>query len=139
MTDIATQPHAEVQQAIYDRLTGDATLGALIAGVFDHVPEGTAYPYVTLGEVITTPDNRHGGFGRSVVATLHVWTQARGFAEALAIEARLVELLDHQALPLAGHHTVSVRYEFSQTLTDPAPPGDIRHIPIRFRITTEQE
>lgn len=136
---IAEQPMATAQQAIYSVLTGDPTLMGLITGVFDFVPEDVAYPYVALGEVITTPDNRHRGFGRQVVETLHIWTKERGFAGALAIEDRITQLLDHQPLTLPGHHTVSVRYEFSQALTDPEPPGDIRHIPIRFRITTEQE
>lgn len=136
---IAEQPMALVQQAIYSVLTGDATLMGLVTGVFDFVPEGTAYAYVTLGEVITTPENRHRGFGRSVVETLHIWTRERGFAGALAIEDRITQLLDHQPLTLTGHHTVSVRYEFSQTLIDPEPPGDIRHIPLRFRVETEQE
>jgi hypothetical protein len=139
VSSTAVQPFQEIAQAVYDRLTGDATLMALVTGVFEHVPEGTAHDYVAMGEMLATPANRHNGFGRSVVFTLHVWTQARGFTSARAIEARLLELLDHQALAVPGHHVVSVRYEFSQTLTDPAPPGDIRHIPVRFRITTEQE
>jgi hypothetical protein len=139
VTVVAEQPLAPIQQAIYQRLTGDGTLMGLITGVFDDVPEDRPYDYVVVGEVTTAPDNHHGGFGRSVVATLHVWTRSRGFASALAVEDRVVQLLDHQPLPIPGHDTVSVRFEFSQTLVDPEPPGDIRHIPIRFRISTEQE
>jgi hypothetical protein len=138
MSLVAESPLLPIQQAIFDRLTGDSELMGLITGVFDHVPEGTAHPYVTVGEVITTPDNRHGGFGRSVVATLHIWTRTRGHAQGLAIEDRIAQLLDHQPLTLVGHLTVEVRYEFSQTLIDPEPPGDIRHIPLRFRVVTEQ-
>lgn len=130
---------APVQQAIYDRLTGDSNLMGLVSGVFDYAPEDVDHPYIVIGEVLTTPDNRHGGFGRSMLATLHIWTRSRGFASALTIEDRITQLLDHQDLTIPGHHTVSVRYEFSQTLTDPEPPGDIRHIPIRFRVITEQQ
>lgn len=135
---VAESPLAPVQQAIYDRLVGDPTLAGMVTGVFDFVPEGAVYPYVVVGEVVVTPDNRHGGFGRSIAATLHIWTRGRGNAEGLAVEDRVTQLLDHQPLALIGHRTVEVRYEFSQTLIDPEPPGDIRHIPLRFRVTTEQ-
>ena len=134
------QPHFAVQKAIFERLTGDVPLMSDITGVYDGTaPEGVAYPYVIIGETISTPDNAHGFFGRSIVTTLHVWSKARGHGQGLGIEGHIIRLLDHQPLEVPGHTVVSVRYEFSQTLIDPAPPGDIRHIPIRFRITTGQE
>ena len=40
----------ELQKAIYGALTGDSALMAMITGVHDHVPQDTAYPYVTIGE-----------------------------------------------------------------------------------------
>lgn len=128
-----------VQMAVYGRLTGDEELMALITGVYDHVPETVAFDYVTIGEATEIPDNRHGGFGRETVAALHVWTRHRGHGPGLRIAARVTTLLDHQALTVEGLHHVSTRFEFSQTLIDPEPPGDIRHISMRFRITTEQE
>ncbi|MCY0919604.1 MULTISPECIES: DUF3168 domain-containing protein [unclassified Streptomyces] len=128
-----------VQAALYVRLSGDQTLGDLVTGVFDHVPEADDLDYVTIGEATEIPDNHHGGFGREIVAALHVWTRARGHGPGLRIAARLVELLDHQPLTIAGHTHIATRHEFSQTLTDPDPPGDIRHVSMRFRIITEQE
>ncbi|MEU2450054.1 DUF3168 domain-containing protein [Streptomyces sp. NPDC012765] len=128
-----------VQQAVYGRLTADEELMALITGVYDHVPENVVFDYVHIGEATEIPDNRHGGFGRETVPSLHVWTRHRGHGPGLRIAARITALLDHQPLTIEGLHHVSTRFEFSQTLTDPEPPGDIRHIPMRFRITTEQE
>ncbi|WKV74723.1 DUF3168 domain-containing protein [Streptomyces sp. PCS3-D2] len=128
-----------VQQAAYTLLTADTELMALITGVYDYVPEDVVFDYVTIGEATEIPDNRHGGFGRQTTLTLHVWTRYRGHARGQRIAARIVALLDHQPLTITGLHHVSTRFEFSQTLTDPEPPGDIRHIPMRFRITTEQE
>jgi hypothetical protein len=136
---VAVSPLGPIQQALYERLTDDAELMGLVSGVFDHVPEGTQRPYVVVGEATSIPDNRHGGFGRQSTATLHIWTRERGFRTAQQIEDRIVQLLDHQPLGVDGLHTVAVRFEFSQTLVDPEPPGDIRHIPIRFRVITEQE
>ncbi len=132
-------PMLPVQTAVYQLLTGDSTLAALISGVYDFVPEDVAYPYVEVGEAIETPSNRHGGFGWDTVITLHVWTKARGHAPGLRIAQRVTELLDHQPLAVAGRHHVATRYEFGQTLTDPEPPGDIRHVVLRFRVVTEQQ
>ena len=133
---VPVTPLGPIQEAVYGVLSGDATLAALVAGVFDEVPEGTRYPYVTIGEALEQPANSHDRFGRETVLTLHVWTVSRGFTDGMAIAARLVALLDHQPLTITGHHHVATRYEFSQTLRDPEP--HVRHIPIRFRVVTEQ-
>ena len=130
-------PLLPVQQALYSRLTGDSALMDLITGVYDYVPETAVYPYLVLGEAIETPDNRHGGFGRQTVATLHVWTRHRGHSRGLTIGAQVTALLDHQPLTITGLHHVSTLFEFSQPLVDPEPPGDIRHLVLRYRITTE--
>ncbi|WP_233288945.1 DUF3168 domain-containing protein [Kitasatospora sp. MBT63] len=137
MTAIA--PMGPVQQAVYEALTGDTALTDQITGVFDYVPEGTAYPYIVIGESVETPDNRHGALGRQTVLTLHIWSQYRGHAQCLAIGARVMALLDHRPLAVTGLRHVATRYEMGQTLTDPEPPGDIRHLVHRYRVVTEQD
>lgn len=132
----ARTPMLDIQQAIYTTLTGDPTLMALISGVYDEPPEDASYPYVRIGEALESPDNRHGGFGRQTVVTLHTWTRYRGNAQGGEISDRLVQLLDHQSLAVDGQHTVEVAYEFGQALRDPEP--GIRHHVTRFRVTTEQ-
>lgn len=126
-----------LQSALYARLSGDATLATMVTGIFDGTPEGTAYPYVDLGEAIETPRNALSEFGAESVVVLHVWSRQRGYNEGLEIANRLRQLLDHQPLTIADQHVVSVQHEQTQTLRDPDPK--IRHIPVRFRVTTEQE
>lgn len=133
----ASTPLLEIQSAVYQRLSGDGELSGMVTGVFDGVPESQTHPYVELGEAIETPRNTSNDFGREVVVTLHIWDRYRGFARCLAIANRITALLDHQAMVLPGHQVVSVRHEFSQTLKDPDP--EIRHVPVRFRLTTEME
>lgn len=131
-------PLLPVQQAVYTVLVGDPTLTDLISGVYDYVPETVDYPFVVVGEAIETPSNRHGGFGWDTVITVHVWSKYRGYSQALKVGESVTRLLDHQPLTVAGRHHVATRYEFGQTLTDPEPPGDIRHLVLRFRTVTEQ-
>lgn len=127
------------QSAIYTVLTGDSMLSTMITGVYDGVaPEGTAFPYVLIGEAIETPDNAHGQFGRQTVQTLHVWSEYAGFAEVNSIVYRVQELLDEQPLAIAGLRHVATRFEFAQTLVDPDRP-ELRHAPVRFRIITSKE
>ncbi len=134
----APSPMLPVQGAVLAVLTGDATLTDMADAVYDYLPEDVPYPFIVIGEAIETPDNRHGGFGRQTVITLHVWSQYRGYAQALAIGARITALLDHQPLTIPGVDWIATRFEFSQTLTDPEPPGDIRHLVLRYRVVTEQ-
>ncbi|MEV1006130.1 DUF3168 domain-containing protein [Streptomyces sp. NPDC049881] len=135
---VPTSPALPVQRALYARLNGDDELSGLVSGVHDGAPEPAPYPFVVLGEAMETPDNSHSGYGRQTVVTLHVWSRARGFAEGHGIAVRLVQLLDHQPLAVEGHHHIVTLYEFMQTLTDPEPPGDIRHVVLRFRVRTSQ-
>ncbi|GGR37979.1 hypothetical protein GCM10010497_46090 [Streptomyces cinereoruber] len=136
---VPAPPSWPIQKAVYARLTGDPQLADLLAGgVHDYTPEDTPYPFVVVGEAIDTPDNRHGGYGWQTVLTLHTWTRAEGNGQAFAIGARLTALLDHQPLTLPGYDHLVTRYEYGQILTDPEPPGDIRHLVLRYRIVTEQ-
>lgn len=138
---VSRSPINPLQVAIYERLTGDATLSALVDGVYDQVPEELPRDYVRIGDHLSTPDNDLTSFGREVTETLHIWTRRRGNKLGQDIAARVVELLDHQhralSVLLEGHRVVSIRCEFDQALPDPNP--EIRHHVLRFRITTEQE
>lgn len=134
----APSPMFPVQTAVYALLTGDDELANLVSGVYDYVPENVVFPYITVGEALETPDNTVAGLGRETVITLHVWTRARAHSKGLRIAARVTALLDHQPLAIEGAHHIATRYEFSQTLIDPEPPGDVRHVVLRYRVVTEQ-
>ncbi|HEX6682431.1 MAG TPA: DUF3168 domain-containing protein [Candidatus Limnocylindrales bacterium] len=131
-------PVHPVQVALYERLTDDPSLSALVTGVFDQVPEGQPHPYVRIGDQLSIGDNDHSGYGRQITSTIHVWTRSRGNAEGQAIAARIAELLNEQEreLDVDGHRVVSCRLEYDQALPDPDP--QIRHHVVRFRITTTQ-
>ncbi|MFH9957311.1 DUF3168 domain-containing protein [Streptomyces roseolus] len=136
---VSAPPMWPIQKAVYGLLAGDPELsGLLVGGVYDYLPETAPYPFLVVGEAVDTPDNRHRGLGWQTTITLHVWTQAEGNRQGLAIGARVAALLDHQPLALPGYDHIATRYEFAQALTDPEPPGNLRHLVQRYRITTEQ-
>lgn len=127
-----------IQVAQIQALRADPELMSMLSGdgVFDHVPEGTPRPYIVVGEAIETPSNSHQRYGKQAVATNHVWSENKGYREALLILNRMVAVLEQQPLMVEGFHHVSTKFEFSQTLRDPDPK--IRHALARFRITVQQ-
>lgn len=126
-----------VRDAVRAALLDDVPLMGMLKGVLDWAPEKQPYPYIHLGESVETPANAHDRHGSEIRQTLHVWSQHRGYAEALTIAARVVLALDHRPLVISGHVWRWTRFASMQTLTDPEPPGDIRHVPMDFRIGTE--
>ncbi len=139
MTPPALTPVLDIQGEIYGLLSSDTDLLNLGVQVFDYVEEDSGYPRIKLGEAMETPDNHHGGFGRQTVVTLHVWTKSRGFKETIDIVNIVNKLLDHKydAFTLPNHTLISIKFEFLQTLEDEDP--EIRHVVVRYRVTTEQE
>nr|WP_275424822.1 DUF3168 domain-containing protein [Streptomyces sp. SID13726] len=125
------------QAAILDALLADAPLMDLVKGVYDWVEEKQPYPYIVIGEAMETPANSHDRYGSEVLETLHIWDRNRGFAQSLTIAGRVLQALDHAPLTIEGHVHRWTRFVSLQTLRDPEPPGDIRHVPLTFRIGTE--
>ena len=121
--------------AIYNRLTADPALNDDITGVYDHVPEGTAFPYITIGDVTVTPAGAHDRFGARSTVTLHAWSTFLGRQEITTLVGHLMRLFDHQPLSIDGHATVVVAHEQTVTLRETDP--DIRHAAVRFSLTTE--
>lgn len=120
-----------IQQAIYSRLVNDAALMSMVTGVFDHVPEGQAFPFITIGEGTSVPFRTQTRFGEEVTVTMHIWSRYKGFAEALEILSELNRLLADKEIPVPGFGTAISMYEFSETLRD--PDGVTRHVPVRYR------
>jgi hypothetical protein len=126
-----------LQTALYGVLNGDATLGALITGVFaPRAPEGQQKPYVVIGDAYATPRSAHDAHGRRTVETIHVWDDQPSLTRITQILDRITVLLDHQTLTVAGHDAVLVHHDFEQVMSDPDP--EIQHGILRLAITTEQ-
>lgn len=126
-----------LQKALHARLIADADVLAAIGGarVFDDVPRGAAFPYVTFG---ITSDRDWGTAteaGSEHIVTLHVWSRAAGRREADAIVNALAGALHDAALTLDGHRLVNLRRELSEARRD--PDGETFHGLVRFRAVTE--
>lgn len=103
-----------VQQAIYHKLNNDSTLSALIMGVFDRVPEGTAFPYVTVGEADCRDWSSMTTHGLECEITLGIYSRGGGRKQPLEIMERIYTLLHEGSLSISGHALVQSRFERSE-------------------------
>ncbi|MFQ5954710.1 MAG: DUF3168 domain-containing protein [Kiloniellales bacterium] len=124
-----------VQTAIYDRLTGDATLMGMVKAVHDQVPEDAKFPYVTIGDDTATDFDTKTETGQELTLTLHAWSRAHGRKEVKDILARIYALLHEQALTITGFTHVLARFEFTQTFRD--PDGLTQHGVARYRVIVQ--
>ncbi len=85
-----------LQQAVFGVLSGDGTLGAMISGVYDRVPEGTVLPYVVFGPVSAQDAAHTTRQAERMTMELRVYSRQAGRRELLDITARVYDLLHHQ-------------------------------------------
>ena len=127
-----------LQSAIYAVLTANADLIAATGAtprIYDDVPPGTAYPYVTFGQTIERDWSTGTEDGREHILTLHVWSRYPGRTEVHQAASIVRKLLHQAALPLTGFHLVNLRHEFTEARRE--PDGETYRALIRFRAVTE--
>ena len=122
----------ELQKAIFTVLSGNTTgLSGVNVSVFDDVPEGTAYPYVVIGEETAAENGTKTLDGQEYTLTIHVWSQYRGRREIKEIMGSVYENLHNTDITVSGASLVNIRQEFDTTLAE--NDGITRHGVMRFR------
>jgi|TARA_B110000240_G_C13363527_1_gene395033 hypothetical protein len=120
-----------LQEALYARLNGDSTLGNLVTGVYDAVPEDTVLPSVVIGEG-TTVDNATKTLDmRDYVFQVDIWSSYQGMKESKNIMQRVYTLLHQYSLDVSGADLIDLRCEFTTQVLE--SDGTIRHGIMRFR------
>ncbi|RVT85452.1 DUF3168 domain-containing protein [Rhodobacteraceae bacterium CCMM004] len=131
---------AALQTALFQRLTGDAALGALVGGnIYDAVPPG-AVPdlYVLLGEEDVRDRSDKTGAGALHEVTVSVISAAPGFAAAKAAAAAVSDtLLAPPPPPLARGRIAGVWFLRAQARR--LSGEDRRRIALKFRLRTEDD
>lgn len=126
-----SNPGLALQKALYEKLSS-----SLSAPVFDAVPEGTPYPYVTLDFEATDNTTPISGKKReNRLFYLSVWSNYQGQAEVKRINGEIADALDEIALPLSTGTAVSVRV--LRTETNREPDGKTYMGSVTLRIITQ--
>ncbi len=124
----------ELQKSVFTVLNSanitDAA-GSAITGVFDDVPEGTAYPYIVVGEESSNNISTKSLDMHEHTLTIHTWSQYRGLKEIKVIMKQIYDNLNDVSLSVTGGQAVNMKQEFLTTLVD--ADGITRHGVMRFR------
>jgi hypothetical protein len=132
-----SSPAWELQKAVYEALAADAGLAALLgaARVYDEVPRGAAFPYVTFGPNATRDWSTGTEAGSEHVITMRAWSKSGGEKDVHLILEAIRCALHDVPLTLDGHHLVNLRHEMSDAMRD--ADGETYHGAARFRAVIE--
>ncbi len=129
----------DVQKSVYGHLAASTGVTSLLAagaaGVHDHVPEDSSFPYIALGEMTSRPLETADGGGRETVIKIHVFSRAAGLKETRSIMAAVHVALHDADFSVAGHALVFCLEESAESLLE--SDGITRHGTMAFRIVTE--
>jgi hypothetical protein len=123
---------AALQQAIYQRLQADTTLGTLVGGaIYDAAPPGiVSGTYVSLGPEEVAERSDATGRGALHRLSVSVVTDAAGFAEAKAAAVAVSDALTGASLILARGTLVYLN--FVRARARRVQDADIRRIDLTF-------
>lgn len=95
-----------LQQAVLIRLQGDAALGAMVSGVYTHVPQDADFPYVHLRADSSKAQPNPSYCTLEVKFVLDIYSQYGGIKEITDIQERLFILLQDYSASLGGDATM---------------------------------
>jgi hypothetical protein len=123
-----------LQKAIYDTLSGDATLTATIGanGMFDHRMTGKPMPYL----VIADSDTRDfGPDAEEHLLTIEAWSDTDGRKQVQSLADRVKALLHDAALMPSGATLVNLQHRSTRVRREPKTKAFVAEMV--FRAVTE--
>lgn len=124
----------DLQKGVYSTLISAGitdSSGSAITGVFDDVPEGTEYPYITIGEDTAVDVSSKDKTIFEHTLTIHAWSQYRGRRDIKELMEQVHNALHNVAITVDGASLCNLRQEFQTTLLE--NDGITRHGVMRFR------
>lgn len=111
---------------------------AATGGVYNNVPQNTAFPYL---EVTSPTDRREdavGQLGASVLVDVKAVSQFRGDAEAAGIIDAAIQALNGTRPTVTGHTIFGIAWEQSERFREVINGVVTRHHVATFRVWTGQ-
>jgi hypothetical protein len=127
----------DLQQAVHATLSADSAILSLLGGarVYDDVPQGAAFPYLSL-TAFTVRDWATGTEpGAEILFTVSAWSRRAGHKEAHLIADAVRSALHDAPITLTDYHLVNLRHEASDSRRE--RDGDTYRVAARFRAILE--
>ncbi len=115
---MANFSHYSLQHAVYQQLSADSQLLTLVNAVYDRPPQGSAFPYITIGESKISDWSTKTTTGTEQVFAVHAWSRNGGRKEAATIMERVYMLLHQAGLTVTGQVLVSLRFVSSEIMLE---------------------
>jgi hypothetical protein len=96
-------PYEELAKALYERLNGIVN-----ADVYDYVPPGAGYPYITVGDFSSADDSTKTSLGQSVTYFVHAYSDYHGVKEVADLMGEVMTALEKEPLSLTSFQANSV-------------------------------
>ena len=138
MTEITRQIGiAAVNTAVIARLKADAYTIAYAAKIFNHVPTGTAMPYIHATNYMCRPSAMLGSRDfapEDVSFQVHVWDASLGDTACANIMNLVTKALTNSALSITGYANLyNCQLDFADIIIDTTEPTTpVRHGVTRF-------
>lgn len=127
---------AALQEAVFQRLSGDVAVTALVGGIYDAIPAGELPAlYVTLGPEATRDRSDKTGAGAEHDFIVSVIGSAAGFLSAKQAAAAISDALVGADLTLSRGALIGLW--FVKAVAERETSGDSRRIDMRFRARVE--
>lgn len=91
---------------------------ALVKGVFDHVPQGTDYPFITIGQEKISDFSNLEQQGTEAQIAIFIFTREAGRKKTADIMEKIVTLLRHASLTISGQTMVDCRFISSDIIIE---------------------
>ncbi|MGJ4888953.1 DUF3168 domain-containing protein [Bradyrhizobium sp. HKCCYLRH3099] len=131
-----TDPSVALASAIKRCLLEDADVKALVADrVYDLIPNGPTFPYVSLGEIQVMPELAEGADAATSYVTLHSWDRFKSGTATRALSRAVVAALHDRDLTIEDGAVLSLLLQTSRVLPD--PDGTTRHGVHVFAVLTD--
>ena len=107
-----------VSEAVYGLLNVSAMTTLATGGVFQDVPQDTAFPYVAYELTESDTAGTLGQIFYQMGLDVHVWSQYEGNQQAERIISKAVELLTFQTPAMTNFTTLLITHDGSNSFPD---------------------
>ena len=124
---------SSLQKAIWQKLSSDPALTAKIGagGVVDRVMPKRAFPYLVIGEIITSDWSTSTEPGEEHFITIEIWSDKDGHVEAQALAGQVRDLLHNQPLTLVGAVLVNLLHLSTRIRREPRSRAHVAVVQLR--------
>ena len=128
-----------LQQAVYDRLSAVSAITDAVTGIYTTAPQAaeseddSAFPYLTIGPVATTPDDDKDQNAVNALFDVHIWSRSQSALTWRAIADDVYAALQRHDLSVTGANVIECRFDGGVEFQD---PEDLRtwHSVLTFRV-----